>query len=123
MQTADYREDTKLVWRMWRYFRQGHGVYLVFFISMLNFIVIQYRLLIEHVSLFRGFIPNLTLFAILFAVIYPAAAVLIGWKDMNKGSFPADSRINFDKNPRMRRMYEMVESIDRRLEKLERKKK
>ena len=31
------------------YFRRGHNAYLVFLVSFANFVVIQYRLLIEYI--------------------------------------------------------------------------
>jgi len=65
--------------RRWWEFRQGHGIYLVFILTFINFILIAYRLLIEKVAIFKGIVPELWIFAVVFILIYAPSAVLIGF--------------------------------------------
>jgi hypothetical protein len=65
--------------RRWWEFRQGHGIYLVFVLTFINFILIAYRLLIERITVFKELIPDLWLFAVIFLIIYAPSAILIGY--------------------------------------------
>jgi hypothetical protein len=64
--------------RRWYEFRAGHSFYLVFVMTFVNFVLIFYRLLIEQVPSIYAILPQLWIFAILFLLIYPPVAVLIG---------------------------------------------
>ena len=85
--------------RAWTYFRRGHGVYLIFAISFLNFTVIQWRLLIEKVDALKVLFHRFTYFFILFFVVYIPVAVLIGYLDYRGGSVPVDSKEAAKANP------------------------
>jgi amino acid permease len=64
--------------RRWYDFRQGHGMYLVFAMSFVNFVLIFYRLLIEEINVLGEFFSNLWIFVVIFLAIYIPAAILIG---------------------------------------------
>lgn len=64
--------------RRWYDFRQGHGMYLVFAMSFVNFVLIFYRLLIEQIDFLGDLFSNLWIFVIIFLVVYIPAAILIG---------------------------------------------
>ena len=65
--------------RRWWEFRQGHGIYLIFVLTFINFILIAYRLLIERVAIFKELIPELWIFALVFLLFYIPAAIIIGF--------------------------------------------
>ena len=85
--------------RWWVYFRRGHSTYLAFFLSFANFIVIQYRLLIENVGIFRLIFASLTAFAVAFFLVYVPVAAIIGWLDMKRGMLPVEGAIVGEVNP------------------------
>ncbi|NIN01538.1 MAG: hypothetical protein GTO24_26620 [candidate division Zixibacteria bacterium] len=85
--------------RYWTYFRRGHGVYLVFAISFLNFIVIQWNLLIEQIEPLKALLQHFYVFALLFFIIYPPLATVIGWIDYKRGAMPVDQTIAAKVNP------------------------
>jgi len=91
------RKEKLLRW--WIYFRRGHSTYLAFFLSFANFIVIQYRLLIENVGIFRLVFAGLTAFAIAFFLVYVPVATIIGWLDMKRGMLPVEGAIVGEVNP------------------------
>jgi hypothetical protein len=64
--------------RRWYDFRQGHGMYLVFAMSFVNFVLIFYRLLIEQIDFLEDLFSNLWIFVAVFLAIYIPAAILIG---------------------------------------------
>ena len=88
--------------RYWTYFRRGHGTYLAFFISFANFMAIQYRLVIEYVSLLEALFSSLTIFALTFFVVYLPVATIIGWLDYKKLAVPVDQTVSAKANPWVR---------------------
>ena len=64
--------------RRWYDFRQGHGMYLIFAMSFVNFVLIFYRLLIEKIDFLGDLFSNLWIFLIIFLAMYIPTAILIG---------------------------------------------
>lgn len=84
--------------RRWYEFRAGHSFYLVFLMTFANFVLIFYRLLIEQVPQIYAILPELWIFAVLFLVIYPPVAVLIGhWH--RKTQLPTEMDLAFLASP------------------------
>lgn len=64
----------------WLDFRQGHGIYLAFFIYFADTILIQYNLLIDRLPLLDPFLgANIIEFAMIFIALYVPLALLIGY--------------------------------------------
>ena len=64
----------------WLDFRQGHGIYLAFFIYFADTILIQYNLLIDRLPFLDSFLgANLIGFAIIFIALYVPLAIIIGY--------------------------------------------
>jgi len=74
-----YRKRNSWVRRRWLDFRQGHTIYLVFAMTFLNFVTIQYALLIDRVPALSSVFPNLWIFAIVFVGAYVPLAIIIGY--------------------------------------------
>jgi len=87
------------LFRWWTYFRRGHSTYLTFLLSFANFIVIQYRLLIETMQFLEPLFPKLSYFVITFLLIYVPVSIVIGWLDYRKGSVPTASILATQANP------------------------
>jgi hypothetical protein len=85
--------------RYWTYFRRGHNVYLIFAISFLNFVVIQWRLLIEQIDFLEAFFQHFYVFTILFFITYIPLATIIGWIDYKRGAVPVDQVVAAKVNP------------------------
>ena len=82
--------------RRWLDFRQGHSIYLIFLMTFANFIVIQYRLLIDRMpsidSLTGG---NIIGFAMTFIAIYVPLAIIIGyWHRKSQWRVEAEALFN-----------------------------
>ena len=64
----------------WLDFRQGHGIYLAFFIYFADTILIQYNLLIDRLPFLDPFLgANIIGFAIIFIVLYVPLGIIIGY--------------------------------------------
>ena len=85
--------------RWMTYFRREHNAYLVFLVSFANFVVIQYRLLIEYIPALKIIFTSLTAFVIAFFLVYIPLAIAIGWYDYKKFAVPMERRIGALVNP------------------------
>ena len=85
--------------RYWTYFRRGHSVYLIFAITFLNFIVIQYRLLIQYIPSLQRLFPHIVVFIAVFFLVYIPTSTLIGWIDYKRGAVPVDQTVAARVNP------------------------
>lgn len=64
----------------WLDFRQGHGIYLAFFIYFADSILIQYNLLMERLPFLDPLLgANIIGFAIIFIALYVPLAIIIGY--------------------------------------------
>ena len=68
----------KYLRRRWLDFRNGHSIYLVFLLNLVNFILIVYNFAIIKVPGVSG-ILTLPIFVVLFFLIYIPTAILIGY--------------------------------------------
>ena len=106
---SSFRRDPKFfVLRLWSYFRRGHSTYLVFFVSFANFVVIQYRLVVEYVPFLHYLFESLATFALTFLLVYVPLAVLIGWLDFKKFAVPVDNELMTRANPWARDLAEAL---------------
>lgn len=93
--------------RRWYDFRQGHGMYLVFVMSFVNFVLIFYRLLIEEVNFLNEIISNLWVFVIIFLVVYIPTSILIGnWH--RKTQMKIEHEQSMKQNPLMAKNFRII---------------
>jgi len=85
--------------RLWVYFRRGHGTYLAFILSFWNFIVIQYRLLIQKIPVLQSIFTSLLDFMIVFFAIYIPVCILIGYYDYKRFSVIQENILIAKANP------------------------
>ena len=90
------------VLRYWTYFRRGHGTYLAFLMSFANFMVIQYRLLVQYIPFLEALFSSLIAFAATFFLVYLPTATIIGWLDYKKFAVPVDATVAAQANPWVR---------------------
>ncbi len=104
--------DTPWMRRRWLDFRFGHTTYLIFAISLANFVLIFHRLLIERVEFLDGLFENLWFFTIIFIIIYIPVSVLIGaWH--RKTQLKVETAQYMRQNPIMALMFRnLLDIID-----------
>ena len=76
------------------YFRRGHGSWLAYLISFANFVVIQYRLLVERIPFLESLIPSLSAFIVTFFLVYVPLAIIIGRFDIKKATVPKEVEVS-----------------------------
>jgi hypothetical protein len=79
---------------VWIYFKAGHSGYLTFSLSIMNFITLQHRLLIEYVPFLSKYISSLSTFIVIFFFTYIPLAVLIGFFEFRKGGMKRRPKLN-----------------------------
>ena len=82
--------------RRWLDFRNGHGIYLIFLLTVAQFLVIQYRLLLDKIPFFHS-IP-LWGFSVLFVAIYIPLGAIIGYWH-RRTQYSVDNQTHFERNP------------------------
>src|SRR5712691_10334189 len=87
--------NTNWLRRRWLDFRNGHGIYLIFFLTFAQFVLIQYRLLLDKVPLFHS-IP-LWAFSVVFLAIYVPLGGIIGYWH-RKTQYNVDNETHFSQN-------------------------
>jgi hypothetical protein len=88
--------------RRWLDFRNGHGIYLVFFMTVAQFLIIQYRLLLNNIPLFHS-IP-LWVFTVVFMAMYVPLGAIIGYWH-RRTQYNVDNQTHFERNPIGATMY------------------
>lgn len=79
---------------LWIYFKTGHSGYLTFSLSIMNFIVLQHRLLISYIPFLSQYLSKLSTFIMFFFVTYIPLAVIIGYFDFRKGALKRRPMLN-----------------------------
>jgi uncharacterized membrane protein YraQ (UPF0718 family) len=102
-----YKRRNSWVRRRWLDFRQGHTIYLVFAMTFLNFITIQYALLIDRVPVLSSVFSMWT-FAIIFLVAYVPLAIVIGYWH-RKSQWKIEQEAMFSENVVQAFMINLVE--------------
>ncbi|RZD48253.1 MAG: hypothetical protein CXT78_01515 [Thaumarchaeota archaeon] len=63
----------------WLEERFGHAYYLMFALTLVNFVLISYRYFVEQDPKLQEIIPNLSIFTIILVVFYIPVSILIGY--------------------------------------------
>jgi len=105
--------EKKMGWPQQRFFefRAGHGTYLAFAVSLVTFVLIVHRLLIERIPELDAVFGDLLIFTLAFAILYIPLAVLIGrWHMRNQ--FKVESTMTFMNNPSMLRAFRLLFDLE-----------
>ena len=79
---------------LWIYFKTGHSGYLVYSLSILNFVVLQHRLLISYIPFLSRYMSRLSTFIIVFVVTYIPLSIFIGYFEFRKGEVKRRPMLN-----------------------------
>lgn len=98
----------------WFEFRQGHGTYLGFILSFVNFVLITYNLLLEKMF------TNLTLFqfCVIFGLLYTPISIIIGRFHIDKQA-RYDTGMISNENPVFRAIIDDLREIKELLKEME----
>ena len=79
---------------LWMYFKTGHSGYLVYSLSIPNFVVLQHRLLISYIPFLSRYMSRLSTFIIVFVVIYIPLSIFIGYFEFREGEVTRRPMLN-----------------------------
>ena len=79
---------------LWIYFKTGHSGYLVYSLSILNFVVLQHRLLISYIPFLSQYLSRLSTFIVVFVITYIPFAIIIGYFEFRKGEVKRRPMLN-----------------------------
>ena len=113
--------DKRLIYRIWTYFRRGYTAYFTFLIGFLNFVVIQYSLLIQRYPILQEIFPNMYTFAAFAVIVIGGVTTLIGWWDYKRGSVQEETRLTALANPEWRWLKQKIERIEKELEEIKKR--
>ncbi len=88
------RQTARRLRDLWIYFKAGHSGYLTFTLSILNFVVLQHRLLIQYIPALSKYLSSLTTFFIVFMFTYIPLAIGIGYFEYRKGEMKRRPLLN-----------------------------
>ena len=88
------RRSARKIRDLWIYFKAGHSGYLTFTLSMLNFVVLQHRLLIQYIPFLSKYLNSLTSFFLFFVFTYIPLAIGIGYFEFRKGEMKRRPMLN-----------------------------
>ena len=93
--------------RRWFDGRTGTTTYLLFGLTLMNFILISYRFLIEENTLFENLISDLTMFSVIFIVTYIPISIIIGYWH-RKTQWKVELAIKQLENPMNAKMFRTI---------------
>jgi hypothetical protein len=88
------RKIARILRDLWIYFKAGHGGYLVYSMSIMNFVVLQHRLLIQSVPFLSKYLGKLSSFIIFFFLTYIPLAIVLGHFEFRKGELTRRPMLN-----------------------------
>ncbi len=107
--------------RLFAYLRRGYAVYIAFIIGAFNFVVIQYRLLIEYVPYLKIMFPRMIYFIIFVAIVGVPITIFVGWWDYRRGTWKEESKLMWKENPAYKELIDKLILIEKKLEDIEKK--
>ena len=93
--------------RRWFDGRTGTTMYLLFALTLMNFILISYRFLIEESPLFANLVSDLTIFSIIFIITYIPISILIGYWH-RKTQWKVELALKMMENPLNAKMFRTI---------------
>ena len=92
--------NTPLIFRLWRYFRDGYHIYLSFPLTIFNFLTLAYFLLLERIPFMKAIFPHFSTFAIVTLIVVAPIGVLVGWLHIRRSrAYATESIISTINNP------------------------
>jgi hypothetical protein len=97
--------------RRWTEFRFGHNIYLVYLLSLFNFAIISYRLLVEYIPFLKMLFPSFTIYILILIICYPPTAIIIG-RIHRKKQLKTDIMIQIEQNPVIQEILYRIRRIE-----------
>ena len=93
--------------RRWVDGRTGHATYLMFALTLANFVLITHRFLIEKDPLLEELISDLWIFGLIFLISYIPVSMIIGFWH-RKTQLSVENSIKYLENPYYSKMFRVL---------------
>lgn len=100
------------------YFLRGHGNWLVYPISIINFISITFYLLIDNLTIIPEELKLLRYYIFIFVFTYIPGAIILGYWDMNRGTYRVEQKMAKELSPIWKEVFERLDKIEERQERI-----
>ncbi len=107
--------------RLRQYFLRGHGQWFALPLTMVNFTLIFYNLLLVDLYFIPDELKHFSVFFIVFIVSYVPSATLVGWMDLKKGTYRAEVDLLREIHPLEKEKLERLERVEEKVNTLEEK--
>ncbi|MHA1407950.1 MAG: hypothetical protein ACTSSG_11310 [Candidatus Heimdallarchaeaceae archaeon] len=88
------------LYRFWRYFRDGYGIYISKPLSILNFLTITFYLLVDKLPFLKVFFHHFYVYLIVASSIFIPLSIFLGWFHMRKSRiYGVESILAIESNP------------------------
>ena len=99
------------LFRIYVYFRRGYGVYIAFLVGVLNFLVIQYRLLIETIPFLKSLFPDALSFGITAFVGLLLGSIVLGYFDYRYGTYQEEVKAGLKTHAAWKKIFNELDQI------------
>ena len=100
------------------YFLRGHGNWLVYPMSIINFISVSFYLLIDNLTIIPDEFKLLRYYVLAFLVTYIPAAIIIGYFDMNRGTYRVEQKMAKELSPLWKEVFDNFNKLEAQQEKI-----
>lgn len=99
--------------KRWLEFRTGNGAYVSMFLSVVSFMIIVHRLLIERVPILGQIFGDLLSFSLIFMALFVPICIIIGrWH--YKHQFKVESTVQFFQSPAMAKALRLLIELEQK---------
>ena len=99
--------------KRWLEFRTGNGAYVAMFLSVVSFMLIVHRLLIERVPILGQIFGDLLSFSLIFLAFFVPICILIGrWH--YKYQYKVESTVQFFRNPALAKALRLLIELEQK---------
>ncbi len=92
-----------------QYMVRGHSNWFALGLSIINFTIIVYKLLVEELYFIPAEIKSYWIFALIFIVGYFIVSTIVGYYDLKKGTYNAEQQVILQRSPIWRDLFTKLE--------------
>jgi len=110
-----HRPFIRKLFKFYVYFRRGYGVYLAFAVGLLNFLTIQYRLLVQTIPFLKTLFPSFVEFSLFASVLLLGGAITLGYLDYTYGTYQEEVKAGLKTHVAWKKIFNEIADIKKEL--------
>lgn len=106
----------------WKFYLiRGHSQWFALALTLVNFTVIFYKLLVEDLNFVPTFLRRYWIFTTLFITLYIAVSTIVGKLDYEKGTFKSQQKVVQNTSPIWEEVFNRLERLEEKIDQLNKK--